>query len=275
MKLFNLSGGGFAVDNPLVAFVRQSGSDVTGNGSYGKPFATIQAAYDADFRCFDLGFGVYQPLNLTGDSELYFRGVTGASSGLGSQCGVTIYAEGYNFTAWDTGIASVYISFQTYHYTRTWDGVAPAGNAKVYGGWIGSASVQGRDAIPGGWGNSQDNGQDAGRLDLYGPMYIGFSVNASGGRGADVDRDYGPAGNGGNAGQIYIWPGVTALPSATDIAAVGGVAGVNSNIGGDGTVGSDGSVTLRGCDVGSIVPNVGGGGFSAIGAIYGDSFHAS
>ena len=62
------------ITDPNVAYVRSDGNNSTGDGSPSSPLQTVQAAYNAGFRAFDLGVGSFGDLVVDDDNTLTFRG---------------------------------------------------------------------------------------------------------------------------------------------------------------------------------------------------------
>lgn len=64
------ASGGASLSDPNVAYVRSDGNDSTGEiGNPGKPYRTMQAAYTAGARNFDLGIGDFGTLTLAAASN--------------------------------------------------------------------------------------------------------------------------------------------------------------------------------------------------------------
>ncbi len=64
------TSGGASLSDPNVAYLRSDGNDGTGEiGNPGKPYLTMQAAYDDGARNFDLGIGDFGTLTLAAASN--------------------------------------------------------------------------------------------------------------------------------------------------------------------------------------------------------------
>ncbi len=228
--------------DPLIYYIRTSGSDVTGDGTPGAPFASWQKAIDVgteenNFN-FDFGVGNF------GDGE-FEEGSTvtctirGAGKDLTTLGEVELYGGG-DLTLVDTRGQSCLLGLVYLN---------DAGQA-VTGGALTVRDIYTESPIssygsgslgPGG------NGTNGGDIAILGCCYIGGGVSSEGGSGTDSPDPMTPGGDGGNAGNItIIGPSII----GTQVNANGGEAGDNFGGGGAGANGIGGAIILRQiCDV--------------------------
>lgn len=251
------TAGGFINDNftecyaafpdPLVAYVRTSGSDTSGAvGLTSHPFQTIQAAFNAGATIFDLGVGNFGNLTLPASPANVDISIRGRGGDAGQTIIGTIAAPGGVY------IHDFYKSVQIGSILSQNPG-QDSGNISLSTAYVLTVNSSGSDGV-----NPGDNGTNAGTIFLSGSSYFSALI-FSGGNGAS-------GGNGGNGG---------ALVARGPIFVTGAVTGIAGTAGDGGTDGADGTISASQIVDFSNSPNIGAGTPSYVGVIVGGVFRAS
>lgn len=206
-----------------VAYVDTAGSDATGAiGDASKPFLTMQAAYDAGARSFELSVGT-------------FTGITGITGT------VTISIRG-------RGIGKTHISQIVGQPDN--NPVLVLQDIGPFSCTINEVDVSGQAEAGEGGG-----GRDAGQVVLRG-CYILEGVSANGGEGGPGGVGV-QGGNGGLAGGIEMYDCRMSAAASVGVLARGGIGGGNFEDTSGGNGGNGGSILLDRCYV--VNPSVWGG----------------
>lgn len=251
------SGGGGS--DPSVAYVRSDGNN--GTAAVGSPalaYLTMQAAYDAGARVFDLGVGTFAGISAAGAVNITIRGRGRTKTT------VTLIAStnAGAVTVYDQGRQSATIAEIT--------SIGAAGAVDTNGGNAGAVSVEGCYVTLinnyGGAGGAESAsspgaGGNGGSVAVSATGFVGTANNYGGGGGAGTTTD---GGAGGSAGDVMI------LDSRADAVQCYGAAGGNSSATNGGNGGNGAAVTVINSvvttEVNMDAGSVGSGGTATAGA---------
>ena len=229
---------------PNIAYVETTGNDSTGAvGDPTKPFATLQAAYTAGARVFDIGVGTFAGLTVA-ELDVMLMGKGALQTYVGGFYGQSGSVRGNgkdNIT-----VGGIYVTAAS--GTNGADGVFAWGLP----GEFGSA------ATAGGQGSSSGDVMVSGLTVVADIVVIG-GAGGNGGYGGDVNPDFTPgglrAGNGGSGGIA----GATGTLTVMDCLVNGWATAMGGNSGNAGNGGTDLTGTNNGGTGGS-TPAGGNGG---------------
>lgn len=220
-----------------VIYLRSNGNDTTGDGTSGKPFATIQKAWDSKTTTalyVDLGASTssYGNLTVSGNALIFIRGLgafsEGSSSSIGNITNSTLHGELHIFM---DGV-------QCSNIISNGGVIVVSGNGIIY-------SVASTPSLV-----AENAGENAGNITLKGNLLVQTNVIANGAAGFDGSPEQ-IGGIGGNGGYIVISNGVEILSSISASRGNGGADGG----GGAGGYGSNGSISVYF----STIPDIGVG----------------
>lgn len=246
-------GGGTAINTwAWVETAGNGGNDGTGVvGNMSKPFATMQAAYDAGGKCQFIGPGTFAGITLTGVAiELSFMG-SGKGITTISLLKVINDASSLGVTAQDLGGQSAYISLiETTGSNAAEAGLSPlsAGAIVLYNVYAHTLIATGGDAVDADAYTAVQDGANGGDIYTYGYCDVIGTITANGGKGSNAYNDGltpldGAAG--GPAGSVIVVGSLLRLTSITIVGGVGGEGTSGGNAGLDGEGGNIVADTLR------------------------------
>jgi hypothetical protein len=210
------------------------GSDGTGDGSQSRPFASLQAAYNAGKRVIYLGEGNAGILTTTASVTMVLTGLGRTLTQVGQ-----IYTGGFNLTLLDGGLESFELT----------SGIITNSNVDgTPGGDLVLERLYGPSAVINATGvNGNTDGVDGGNSGSVVARNCRFaSVSANGGTGGPGTAEM-AAGDGGSGGVVTLED----CRILTNVDGSKGNAG-SDNGGGPGVDGSDGTLSARQCDLESI-----------------------